>query len=270
MYFPKLKAAAQQRAGVEQFGGLDRRPGSGAGSLEQMENLWSSGYPALETRPLRRTVTQLAKPNGMTEKDGLFWVDGTALYVNGAKTGLVLTDSRKQLVSMGAYLLIFPDKKYINRAAGPLGQSGTQERFGKALIHDATVGLHQLLDFGLRAVATFRNLSIDGGDDGAQVYGLLVDHGTGVSVNGDWLKFFPVGVVVGVHFQGHCEEVLAAENGKGTAPLCLFADIVAPVPHERFLTAATLGGHEPQIGETLCIFGIQITGALFGVVAAGV
>ena len=50
----------------------------------------------------------------MTEKDGLFWVDGTALYVNGAKTGLVLTDSRKQLVSMGAYLLIFPDKKYIN------------------------------------------------------------------------------------------------------------------------------------------------------------
>lgn len=101
MYFPKLKAAAQQRAGVEQFGGLDRRPGSGAGSLEQMENLWSSGYPALETRPLRRTVTQLTKPNGMAEKDGLFWVDGTALYVNGAKTGLVLTDSRKQLVSMG-------------------------------------------------------------------------------------------------------------------------------------------------------------------------
>lgn len=114
MYFPKLKAAAQQRAGVEQFGGLDRRPGSGAGSLEHMENLWSSGYPALETRPLRRTVTQLTKPNGMTEKDGLFWVDGTALYVNGAKTGLVLTDSRKQLVSMGAYLLIFQDKKYIN------------------------------------------------------------------------------------------------------------------------------------------------------------
>ena len=87
---------------------------SAAFSLEQMENLWSSGYPALETRPLRRTVTQLTKPNGMTEKDGLFWVDGTALYVNGAKTGLVLTDSRKQLVSMGAYLLIFPDKKYIN------------------------------------------------------------------------------------------------------------------------------------------------------------
>ena len=51
MYFPKLKAAAQQRAGVEQFGGLDRRPGSGAGSLEQMENrisfAWNNTCPSL-------------------------------------------------------------------------------------------------------------------------------------------------------------------------------------------------------------------------------
>lgn len=121
---------------------------------------------------------------------------------------------------MRALFHVYP--KAAHRAAGPLGQSGTQERSGKALIHDAAVGLHKLLDFGLRAVATLCNLSIDGGDDGFQVYGLPVGHGTGVSVHGDGLKFFPVGVVVGVHFQGHCEEVLAAENGKGTAPLCLF------------------------------------------------
>ncbi len=114
MYFPKLKAAAQQRLAVERFGGLDRRPGSGAGYLEDMKNLWSGGYPALETRPKRSVAAQLTSPNGMAEKDGLFWVDGTALYVNGAKTELVLENSRKQLVSMGAYLLIFPDRKYIN------------------------------------------------------------------------------------------------------------------------------------------------------------
>ena len=114
MYFPKLKAQAQQRAAVEQFGGLDRRVGHGAGCAESMENLWSGGYPALETRPRRGVIRQLTKPHGIVEKDGLFWVDGTALYVNGAKTELVLSDSDKQLVSMGAYLLIFPDKKYIN------------------------------------------------------------------------------------------------------------------------------------------------------------
>ena len=114
MYFPKLKARAQQRAAVEQFGGLDRRVGHGAGCAENMENMWSGGYPALETRPRRGVMRQLTKPHGIVEKDGLFWVDGTALYVNGAKTELVLSDSDKQLVSMGAYLLIFPDKKYIN------------------------------------------------------------------------------------------------------------------------------------------------------------
>ena len=114
MYFPKLKAQVQQRAAVEQFGGLDRRVGHGAGCAENMENMWSGGYPALETRPRRGVMRQLTKPHGIVEKDGLFWVDGTALYVNGAKTELVLSDSDKQLVSMGAYLLIFPDKKYIN------------------------------------------------------------------------------------------------------------------------------------------------------------
>lgn len=41
-------------------------------------------------------------------------MDGTALYVGGIKTGLVLTEGLKQLVSMGAYLVIWPDKKYIN------------------------------------------------------------------------------------------------------------------------------------------------------------
>ena len=114
MYFPKLRAQAQQRAAVEQFGGLDRRVGHGAGCAENMENMWSGGYPALETRPRRGVMRQMTKPHGIVEKDGLFWVDGTALYVNGAKTELVLSDSDKQLVSMGAYLLIFPDKKYIN------------------------------------------------------------------------------------------------------------------------------------------------------------
>ena len=114
MYFPKLKAAAQQHAAVERFGGLDRRPGSGAACPAEMENLWSGGYPALETRPRRSTAGLLTKPYGVAEKDGLFWVDGNAMYANGVKTGLVLTEGDKQLVSMGAYLLVFPDKKYIN------------------------------------------------------------------------------------------------------------------------------------------------------------
>ena len=114
MYFPKLKAETQQRLAVAEFGGLERRPGGGAGYPAEMENLWSGGYPALETRPQRSVAALLTAPHGIVGKDGLFWVDGTGLYANGIKTGLVLTEGDKQLVGMGAYLLVFPDKKYIN------------------------------------------------------------------------------------------------------------------------------------------------------------
>ena len=114
MFFPKLTASPQQRRTVDRFLGLDRRAGSAMGSFQDMENLWAGGYPALETRPPRGTAAVLKAPHGLVCRDAPVWVDGTALYVNGDRTGLVLTEGGKQLVSMGAYLLIWPDKKYIN------------------------------------------------------------------------------------------------------------------------------------------------------------
>ena len=56
----------------------------------------------------------LKEPRGLICRDAPVWVDGRTLFINGQKTELVLTDGDKQLVSMGAYLLIWPDKKYIN------------------------------------------------------------------------------------------------------------------------------------------------------------
>lgn len=56
----------------------------------------------------------LKEPHGLICRDAPVWVDGRTLFINGQKTELVLTDGDKQLVSMGAYLLIWPDKKYIN------------------------------------------------------------------------------------------------------------------------------------------------------------
>ena len=46
-------------------------------------------------------------------KNGLFYVDGTDCYYKGEKV-LTVTDSRKILVGMGAYIVIFPDKKVFN------------------------------------------------------------------------------------------------------------------------------------------------------------
>jgi hypothetical protein len=47
-------------------------------------------------------------------KDSIAIVDGENVIYNGHTIEMGLTDGVKQLVSMGAYLVIFPDKKYIN------------------------------------------------------------------------------------------------------------------------------------------------------------
>lgn len=114
MFFPKLQAQRRERKTVECFSGLDRRVGSGAGCLREMKNLWSGGYPAMEVRGKRSVLTELTTPHAFLGREALVWVDGAELYINGAKTAPVLTNGDKQLVCMGAYLLVWPDKVYIN------------------------------------------------------------------------------------------------------------------------------------------------------------
>lgn len=114
MYFPQLKNSRQSRVSVSRFLGLDRRPRGAEGSFWELENLCPGGYPTLEVRKGRRLAATVAEPGGLCAKDALIWVDGHSLYVNGAATGLVLTEGHKQLIGMGAWLVIWPDKLYIN------------------------------------------------------------------------------------------------------------------------------------------------------------
>ena len=50
-------------------------------------------------------------------------MDGTDFYYNGFLVGTVEA-SEKQFVGMGAYLLIWPDKKYYNIQTGEFGDLG--------------------------------------------------------------------------------------------------------------------------------------------------
>lgn len=114
MLFNRLKAPALQRVTVSRFGGLDRRGRGSEGSFLAMENLCSDGDGAMQVRQRRAVAARLTAPGGITDKETLVWVDGHTLYVGGHATGLVLSEGEKQFVSMGAYLVIFPDKKWIN------------------------------------------------------------------------------------------------------------------------------------------------------------
>lgn len=105
---------------VNTFSGLDERLVTPPGSFSVMRNMSDRFYPAIATRaPRGASQTSLAKPHGLLWKNGLFWVDGTECYYKGNLiSGLTVTDSDKQLVGMGAYIVIFPDKKVYNTHTG--------------------------------------------------------------------------------------------------------------------------------------------------------
>ena len=114
MYFARMNVPSQKRATLTAFGGYDARVRCGKESFAAMKNLCGERYPTLSVRARRGMVGNVVKPHGMVGKDCLIWVDTHTLYVNGTAVNLVLTDTEKQLVSMGAYVVIFPDKKYVN------------------------------------------------------------------------------------------------------------------------------------------------------------
>lgn len=125
MFLPELHTLRQHRVTVNRFGGYDGRERPEAGSFAGMRNLCADAYPAMTVRPPRALAGKLQKPNGLAVKEALVWVDGQTLYINGKKAGPVLTDGRKSLLSMGAYLLIWPDKVWINTR--DVSQFGTLE-----------------------------------------------------------------------------------------------------------------------------------------------
>ena len=115
MQFPTLTEQGQSREMISTFAGYDHNRSIAANAFYDMKNMSSDGYPLLQSRARRGVVRQMETPQGILAKDAMAWADGGKLYYNGAEImGLTLTEGEKQLVSMGAYLLIWPDKKYLN------------------------------------------------------------------------------------------------------------------------------------------------------------
>ena len=106
-----------RKAQTIQFGGYNHTMGAGDGEIWDMKNMTSDFFPVLSPRRPRYLVDTLRKPDGFYAHDGLFWVDGTGFYDNGRKVGEV-SDSRKTFTSLGAYIILLPDKVCYNKLTG--------------------------------------------------------------------------------------------------------------------------------------------------------
>lgn len=117
MRYPlNLRQSATKRSRQTLFGGLDRTLSCPSTHFSHMENLTSDHYPCLSPRDPRETLSGAAGATALIAKDALCWVDGSDFCVNGYPVDMELSAGEKQLVSMGAWVVIFPDKKRINTA----------------------------------------------------------------------------------------------------------------------------------------------------------
>ncbi len=121
MFYPQLRQYNISRRVIQKFLGYDRGSRPAEGAFSQMENLSGAQFPTLSPRKPRGLVARLQAPQGLSGKNGLAYVDGSRLYYQGLEIhGLTLSEEAamcpKTLISMGAYVVIFPDKVYFNTA----------------------------------------------------------------------------------------------------------------------------------------------------------
>ena len=137
MKLSKLTELPTSRGMIDVFGGYNHNLRIGEGEFYDMKNLTSADYPVLSPRPQRGvyvsdnwedeegTIHEGSTPTnplGMISKDALCYVaehgGKPTFHINGYPIEFegndALNTEPKTLISMGSYVIIMPDKFYIN------------------------------------------------------------------------------------------------------------------------------------------------------------
>lgn len=119
-FFVTVKDAKTAKQVTDVFLGYNHNLKIKEGEFFDMKNLTSDDFPLLSTRKKRGVYASPTSPQGMVAKDALCYVDGQYFVIDSNRIDMGLStdaeDCPKELISMGAYVIIMPDKKYINTA----------------------------------------------------------------------------------------------------------------------------------------------------------
>ena len=114
MRFPRLQEVTRYREMTTVFGGYNHQISCQESQFFDMKNMTSRYFPVLSPRQNRGFVKTFVNPQGILDKEDMWWIDDKILYRNGDKInldGVSLTDETpKTLAKMGAYIIIMPDK----------------------------------------------------------------------------------------------------------------------------------------------------------------
>ena len=114
MKYPMLSEQQTSRQMVDVFKGYNHNLRISDGEFFDMKNMTADYYPVLSPRGKRGVFATPNNPTCLIAKDSLCYVDGSKFVMNEYEVDMGLNDEPKQLISMGAYVIIMPDKKYIN------------------------------------------------------------------------------------------------------------------------------------------------------------
>lgn len=115
MLYPRLQASKTARQMIDAFRGYNHNLRVADGEFYEMENMTSDFYPVLSPRGKRGIYKTCEGLTGIIAKDALCYVDGSGFVIGDNRVEMGLDEgTQKELVSMGAYVIIMPDKKYIN------------------------------------------------------------------------------------------------------------------------------------------------------------
>ena len=114
MEYPTLYVKQKSRQMADAFYGYNHNLRISDSEFYDMKNMTSDYYPVLAPRKNRGVYKDGIKANGIIAKDKLCYVDGSAFVIGDERIEMELSDSPKELISMGAYVIIMPDRKYIN------------------------------------------------------------------------------------------------------------------------------------------------------------
>ncbi len=113
-YYPSLKEVNTKRIVTDTFSGYNHNLKIKDGEFYDTMNLSTKDFPLFENREKRGLVRHMQNPGGMLAKEKLAFVDDGKLYYDNAIVYDGLTEGEKQIVSFGAYILVFPDRIYYN------------------------------------------------------------------------------------------------------------------------------------------------------------
>ena len=129
MYLPGLKSVSKTTDSVVRWLGYNHNDAPAEGSFYDCQNISTGLYPVLTVRGHRASQDTSGLMKATCVRDGvLYWTQGTELYKENTKiANLLLAGSvQRQIIAMGAWVIVFPDGIRYNAEDGTVDTLGAK------------------------------------------------------------------------------------------------------------------------------------------------